>query len=352
MIESVKDIEPETFAPYDDVIDVRSPSEFADDHIPGAINLPVLSDQQRAEVGTIYVQQSRFLARRIGAAHVAYNVATHLGATLNNKGPRYRPLIYCWRGGQRSNSMATILSQIGWRVGVLDGGYRTWRRSVVKVLSNEISPLRVILIDGQTGAAKTEILKRLAILGAQTIDLEAMAAHRGSVFGGLPSVPQPTQKFFESQIFAALREFDLSKPIVVEAESRKIGQRVVPPALWSAMSGAQWIEVRADPGPRARFLVETYADVIAEPGALQTALQLLTPFHKKECIANWRQLAADQKYQRLAEELMRDHYDPLYRRSQKRRNGEPIEKLSIDEIDETELDRAAEKILKKITDCC
>lgn len=196
MIEEVDDISLNSLTRHSAIIDVRSPAEFAEDHIPGALNLPVLSNEQRAEVGAIYVQDSRFRARRIGAAYVARNVAAHLDAALADRDAKFRPLIYCWRGGMRSNAMATILSQIGWRVGVLTGGYKTWRRAVVSALSDDPSPINLVLVDGQTGSAKTEILRRLSTIGVQTIDLEGLAAHKGSVFGEQSARDQPAQKLF------------------------------------------------------------------------------------------------------------------------------------------------------------
>jgi tRNA 2-selenouridine synthase len=225
-----------SLAGFDAVIDVRSPAEFADDHAPGAINLPVLSNDERTVVGTIYVQQSRFTARRLGAAIIARNVAAHLEGPLADKPGSFRPLVYCWRGGQRSHAMATILSEVGWRTTVLDGGYRTWRRHVTARLYDGALGLRFVVIDGQTGTGKTEVLARLAAAGAQVLDLEDIAAHRGSLFGALPGRPQPSQKLFESELLAQIDGFDPDRPVFVEAESSKVGERMIPPALWSRMA--------------------------------------------------------------------------------------------------------------------
>jgi tRNA 2-selenouridine synthase len=235
-------VDPASLAYFDAIIDVRSPSEFAEDHIPGAENLPVLDDAQRAEVGTIYVQQSRFLARRIGAAHVARNIALHLETTLADRPASFRPLVHCWRGGQRSQAMATILSQVGWPTSVLVGGYRTYRRRVTARLYDDgPTPLKLVLLDGHTGSAKTDVLLRLAQLGVQTLDLEGLAEHRGSLFGGRPGRAQPSQKLFESRLLSALEALDPARPVVVEAESSKIGERMTgiwprPIATWSATS--------------------------------------------------------------------------------------------------------------------
>jgi tRNA 2-selenouridine synthase len=341
MIERIDDISPASLERFDDVVDVRSPSEFAEDRIPGAVNLPVLDNDERAEVGTIYAQVSRFKARRLGAALVANNVARHLDGPLAEKGERYRPLLYCWRGGMRSNAMATILSQIGWRVGVLVGGYRTWRRAVVADLQGE-EPLNIVLLDGQTGTAKSEVLRRLPRLGVQTLDLEALARHRGSVFGGLPA-PQPSQKLFESELYSALCGFDLSRPIVVEAESSLIGRLTIPKRVWRAMRPAPRIELRADAAERARFLVTAYADFLENPAAVARAIERLRPFHSKETIETWLALAAARDYEPLAAALIQTHYDPLYERGRKRRADAPFGVIEIDRLGDSGLAEAAER---------
>ncbi len=346
MIEPIKDVDTSTLALFDDIIDVRSPSEFEEDHIPGATNLPVLNDAERAEVGTVYVQQSRFLARRMGAAHIARNVGSHLEGALKDKGPRYRPLLYCWRGGQRSNSMATILSQIGWRVGVLGGGYRTWRRTVVARLHNKATNLRIVLLDGQTGTAKTDILHRLDANKIQTLDLEGIAAHRGSVFGAITTRPQPSQKLFESKIFNALRGLDTSRPILVEAESRQIGRRIIPPLVWLSMNIAHSIEITAKPEDRADYLVNSYADIISTNTGVEEALEKLRPFHSKEQLAQWRLHVAKGEYRALAFSLINNHYDPLYRRSRKRRHGGASHMITLNSMDAAALNQAAGEIEK------
>jgi tRNA 2-selenouridine synthase len=171
---------------FDDIIDVRAPLEFAEDHIPGAISLPVLDDAERAEVGTIYKQVSPFTARKVGAALVAKNASVHLQGPLAEKSGAWKPLVYCWRGGQRSGSFASILGQIGWRVDTIAGGYKAWRALVVKALYETPVASPVVVLDGNTGSAKTEVLLRLGAMGMQVIDLEGLARHRGSLFGHMP----------------------------------------------------------------------------------------------------------------------------------------------------------------------
>lgn len=341
MIETVPDIALSTLAPYDAIVDVRSPAEFAQDHIPGAINLPVLSNEERAEVGTIYVQESRFRARRIGAAYVARNVARHLETALADRDAKFRPLLYCWRGGMRSNAMATILSQIGWRVGVLGGGYRTWRRAVVEALFDDPHLIPLALIDGETGAAKTEILSRMTAHGVQTIDLEGLAAHKGSVFGADMARAQPSQKLFESQLFDQIRRHDAAAPIVVEAESSKIGRLNIPKRFWISMCAAPRLTIRAGVAARAAYIVSTYADFIEAPGEIDRAIERLRPFHSKEKIEAWLTLSREKRHASLAEELMREHYDPLYARAGKRGGQNPVGAVTLETLGSDDLSRAA-----------
>jgi tRNA 2-selenouridine synthase len=295
---------------FDDIIDVRAPAEFADDHIPGAISLPVLDDAQRAEVGTIYKQQSPFLARKLGAALVARNAAAHLEGVLRDRPGGWRPLVYCWRGGQRSGSFASILSQIGWRVETIAGGYKAWRRLVSDALYEGAAPARVIVLDGNTGSAKTDVLNLLPAHGVQVIDLEGLANHRGSLFGAMGG--QPSQKAFEGRLALALARLDPARPVLVEAESIKIGNLYLPPKLWAAMCAAPRLAIDAPLQARANYLVTAYADLIADPVRLDHIISQLRPVHPATRIAEWHALAAAGDHAALAEALMVHHYDPRY----------------------------------------
>jgi tRNA 2-selenouridine synthase len=239
--------------------------------VPGAVSMPVLSDAERAEVGTIYTRESPFRARKIGAALVARNAARHIEERLMGLDGAWRPLVYCWRGGQRSGSFASILSQIGWRVEVLEGGYRTWRRLVVGRLYDADLGLRLIRLDGYTGTAKTALLAEVAALGGQVIDLEGLARHRGSILGDVEG-EQPAQKGFETALVQALDALDPARPVLVEAESARIGAVRLPPALWAAMKGSPRIVVEAPVEARARFLAREYADLAADVPALTERL--------------------------------------------------------------------------------
>jgi tRNA 2-selenouridine synthase len=186
------------------VIDVRSPSEFAEDHIPGAINLPVLNDEERTRVGTIYKQLNPFEARKVGGALVSRNIARHLEDHFADQPKEYRPLLYCWRGGQRSGSFALVLSQIGFRVAVLSGGYKTYRGEVLDGLRELPTRFEFRILAGATGNGKTALLRAIAAAGGQILDLESLASHRGSLLGRELGSPQPSQKWFESQLHARL----------------------------------------------------------------------------------------------------------------------------------------------------
>jgi tRNA 2-selenouridine synthase len=317
-IETLQTIDRAALAGFDQIIDVRSPAEYAEDHIPGAINLPVLSDAERAEVGTIYARRSKFEARRIGAALVARNIAAHLEGALADRGGGFRPLLYCWRGGMRSHAMATVLAEVGWRVGVLNGGYKTYRAWVRRRLYDEPLNLQLVLLDGHTGTAKTEILRLAAERGLAAIDLEDLASHRGSLLGALPGRPQPDQRLFESRLLDAIDGLDTPGPVLVEAESSKIGELILPPSLWKLMGPAARIELRAPPPERARYLVKAYGALIADRETLVAALGRLPQRLGKQRLQAWRETAEAGELEALAGELMEHHYDPAYRRSSRK----------------------------------
>ena len=332
---------------FDTVIDVRSPGEFAEDHVPGAINLPVLDDAERAEVGTIYVQRSKFDARRIGGAYIARNVAAHLqGPALRDRPGGWAPLLYCWRGGQRSQAMGLILSQVGWRTTVLAGGYRTYRRGVVAALYEDTLSLDAVLLDGPTGVGKTALLARLAARGLQTLDLEALANHRGSVFGDLG--PQPGQKLFESRLAAALAALDPARPVLVEAESSRIGERFLPTALWTAMRAGRLIELEAEPAARATGLVQTYAELARDGERLADLLGRLPGRHGRKLLETWRGLAEAGEIDALVRSLIVEHYDPAYRRARKARSQASLGRIVLEGTGAAELEMAADAVAARL----
>lgn len=294
---------------------MRSEGEFAEDHIPGAINCPVLDDEERARVGTIYKQVSTFEAKKIGAALVSANIARHLRERFAVRPRSWRPLIYCWRGGNRSGALAHVLHQVGWRVGVLDGGYRAYRRAVIADLKTQPARFKWRAVCGLTGSGKSRLLRAIEECGGQVLDLEALAAHRGSVLGNLPETPQPSQKMFESRIWSALRAFSPARPIYVEAESKKIGNLRVPDALIEAMWRSPCVLLEAPIALRIALLKDEYAHFMAEPDSLLARLDCLAGLYGHAAIAEWKQLAREGRWDRLTEALLVNHYDPAYTRS-------------------------------------
>ncbi|MGA0600454.1 tRNA 2-selenouridine(34) synthase MnmH [Caulobacter sp. KR2-114] len=346
--EATQDITPAALARFDAIIDVRSPAEFAEDHVPGAINLPVLNNDERALVGTIYVQESRFKARRIGGAIVARNVARHLETALADRDGAFQPLVYCWRGGQRSGAMAVILAQVGWRTTVLTGGYKTYRRWVQRRLYDEPLALKLVLLDGGTGVGKTEMLHRLAERGAQVLDLEGLAGHRGSLFGGILGQAQPGQKLFESRLLGAIDALDPARPIVVEAESSRIGERMTPPSIWSLMGQAPRIELSAPRAERATYLVRTYGDIIRDRPALDEALTRLPVYPGRQRLADWAALADAGQFETLAEALMELHYDPAYARSSRKDQRPLLATVDLPALTSEALAEGADQIVAAI----
>ncbi len=299
---------------FDCIIDARSESEYALDHIPGAINCPVLNDAERIRVGTLYKQSSAFEAKKIGAALVSRNIARHIETLWLDKPKDWKPLVYCWRGGNRSGSLALVLSKIGWPAYQLDGGYKAYRAHVSADLADPPAlDLRVIC--GTTGSGKSRLLEVLDSIGAQVLDLEQLAAHRGSVLGHLPSQPQPSQKMFETMIWQKLRTFDLARPIFVESESKKVGNLRVPDALMERMRKSPCVALALSLENRVRLLMEDYRHFADSPATLNAQLDCLAKLHGREKIDSWHALANGGAMQELVGQLLAEHYDPAYLRS-------------------------------------
>ncbi|MFC5512552.1 tRNA 2-selenouridine(34) synthase MnmH [Massilia jejuensis] len=310
---SFADILPELDG-FDAIIDVRSEGEFALDHLPGAINCPVLKDEERERVGTLYKQVNAFEAKKVGAALVARNIAEHLETRFSDKPRDWKPLVYCWRGGNRSGAMAHILAKVGWPAIQLDGGYKAYRAHVSAALDNP-PELAWRVICGTTGSGKSRLLETLDALGAQVLDLERLAAHRGSVLGHLPHAPQPTQKMFESRIWDTLRRFDPQRPLFVESESKKVGNLRVPDAVMERMRGAPCIALALSRRNRVRLLMEDYQHFACDPQALNGQLDHLAQLHGRAKIDAWHALANRGAMPELVEQLLVEHYDPAYLRS-------------------------------------
>jgi len=303
------------FKAFDAILDTRSPAEFAEDHVPGAISCPVLDNEERARVGTVYKQVSPFEARKLGAALVAKNIARQIEIEFREKTKTWRPLVYCWRGGKRSGAMAHVLREIGWEARTLEGGYKAYRRYVVESLASLPLKFTFKVIHGVTGSGKSRVLRALQEAGAQALDLEELAAHRGSVLGNLPGRPQPSQKMFESMLLNALLAFDVSREIYVEGESRKIGQLQIPEALIGRMRASECVLLQAGIETRVALLLDEYRHFFADPAALGAQLDCLAGLHGRERVGEWKALAAAGQWQQLVARLLEEHYDPAYRRS-------------------------------------
>jgi len=328
---------------FDAVIDVRSPAEFAVDHVPGAINLPSLSNDERAEVGTLYKQVSPFLARKLGASLVLNNIAKHVQGPLKNFDGGWRPLVYCWRGGQRSGVFSTILKEIGWRAEMIEGGYQSYRRLVSAGLHDDALPHKIVLLDGYTGTAKTALLPVIKGLGAQVIDLEGMAGHRGSLLGAMPG-GQPSQKMFESKLAHALSRLDPTKPTLIEAESSKIGRINLPPSLWANMIAAPRIALSANVDARTAFLTKAYDDILRNPDTVRKQLTPLRRVRGHAVVDHWQSLQDGGDFAGLARSLIVDHYDPAYSKSRRTLTPKVLKEIEMPSLCKVGLSKAAQEI--------
>jgi tRNA 2-selenouridine synthase len=305
-------------AEFDAIVDARSQSEHAEDHLPGAVNWPSLDDEQRRIVGTEYKQVSPFAARKRGAALVARNIADHLERHVQTLPREWRPLVYCWRGGQRSGALATVLDQIGFTVHVLEGGYREFRRAVIQELETLPTNLDLRVVCGRTGSGKSRLLQALREVGAQVLDLEALACHRGSVLGPLPGVPQPSQKAFETALWQALRGFDRTRPVYAEGESRTIGRLRVPEALLQRLRAAPVLHLEMPLEARVALLIEDYAHFVDDAESFCERLAALRELRGATVVERWQAAARAGRNVAVVRELLAEHYDPIYLRSMQR----------------------------------
>ncbi|KRB70520.1 tRNA 2-selenouridine(34) synthase MnmH [Noviherbaspirillum sp. Root189] len=302
------------FNSYDLIIDARSPREFADDHIPGAVNLPVVDNAEFAEVGTLH-RTDPLAAYQLGARYSLLNISRHIETHISHVEARSRILVYCFRGGKRSKVWQDVLETIGYRVERVKGGWKAYRRWVNEQLVTAPANFRYIVVSGPTGCGKTRLLSALHESGAQVLDLEGLASHRGSIIGAVPGKPQPTQKLFDSRLLERLSQFDPSRPVWVESESKKIGQVQLPEALLVKMREGQVLAVNAPMAQRVQLLREDYQHFEEDPQVLIDRLRNLRPLIGGEEFEKWEALAAARQVPELFERLMRYHYDPTYRRS-------------------------------------
>ncbi len=331
---------------FEEIIDVRSPAEYDRDHIPGAHNFPVLNDEQRSKIGAVYKRISSFEAKKRGAALVADNISKHLQTHFHDRGGDWRPLVYCWRGGMRSAAFVHVLREIGWRAEQLPGGYKAYRKTVMQMLTELAPQFQFKVLCGCTGTGKSLLLASLAEHGAQTVDLEALANHRGSVLGAPVSSEQPSQKRFESLLCRTLRGLDPQLPVYIEAESRRIGKIQVPTALLKKMRTAECVRIEADVGARAEFLMSEYRHFLEDDELLSNALQTLTRYAGKSKVEDWINWRKTGGAENLVHDLLQTYYDPLYLRSMQRHFSGYADAVPVhlDAINADTLNRAAKTL--------
>ena len=309
----------EQLGTFDTIIDARSEDEFALDHLPDAVNWPTLDNQQRHDVGWRYKQVNPFEARKMGAAIAARNIASHIEREVMDKPRTWRPLVYCWRGGQRSGSLSLVLSQIGFRVSIMEGGYKAFRTAIVADTARLASRFEYRVVCGTTGSGKTRLLHALGRAGAQVLDLEDLANHRSSVLGAIPGLAQPSQKAFDTRVWNRLRQFDSAQPVFVESESKKVGNVSVPVPLMDAMrAGGSCLNLELPDAERVALLMEDYDYFVRNTDAFCSRLDALNEIRGKQVVQGWKAKVQSGGIASVVQELLTQHYDPVYLQSMER----------------------------------
>jgi len=303
---------------FDTLIDARSEDEYAEDHLPGAVNWPTLNNEERKLVGTMYKQVNAFEASKRGAAMAARNIASHIEREVLDKPKGWKPLAYCWRGGKRSGSLSLVLSQIGFRITLLEGGYKAFRNALLEDIPRLAPKFDWRVICGTTGSGKTRLLQALEQAGAQVLDLEALANHRSSVLGAIPGVPQPSQRHFDTRIWDALRRLDPARPVFVESESKKVGNVAVPAALIEAMRAGQCLNLVLPDEQRVALLLEDYDFFVRDSKAFCERLDALTQLRGKQVVEGWKAQVRAGQTEPVVRDLLLSHYDPVYLQSMQR----------------------------------
>ena len=303
---------------YDTIIDARSEGEFALDHLPGAVNWPTLNDEERVLIGTMYVQVNQFEAKKRGAAIAARNIASHIERHVIDKARDWKPLAYCWRGGKRSGSLSLILDQIGFRVTLVEGGYKAFRAAMLLDIARQVARLNFKVVCGTTGSGKTRLLQALASAGAQVLDLEALASHRSSVLGAIPGQPQPSQKRFDTMVWDALRKFDPAGVVYVESESKKVGNVAIPTALVERMRASPCLDLTLPMDERVGLLMEDYDFFVKDAAHFCSRLDVLTELRGKTVVNDWKEQVMAGQVRGVVQQLLTQHYDPVYLQSMQR----------------------------------
>ncbi len=301
-----------SLASYSAVIDARSPSEYALDRLPHSLNWPSLNDEERIRVGTIYKQINAFEARKIGGALVARNIAQHIESHCHDKEKSWKPLIYCWRGGKRSSSLALVLGQIGFDVHLIEGGYKAFRAQMLQDLARLAPLFDYRVVCAPTGSGKTRLLQALAHQGAQVLDLEDLANHRSSVLGLIPGAAQPSQKNYDMRIWEVMQKMDPARPVFVESESKKVGNVSIPECLIAAIRTGRCLRLDLPLPSRVALLLEDYDYFVKDVPYFCQRLEVLAPLRGREVVTQWQQQARSAQMDAVVEDLLRTHYDPRY----------------------------------------
>ncbi|TSA25510.1 MAG: tRNA 2-selenouridine(34) synthase MnmH [Bacteroidetes bacterium] len=312
------------------VVDVRSPAEYQQGHIPGAINIPLFNDQERAEVGTHFVQSGRAEAILRGL-DITLPKTGKLLKSIREQASGNNLLVYCWRGGLRSLTMAWLFETNGYQVSLLEGGYKAYRRYIRNRLA---LPARVVVLGGYTGSGKTEVLNQLAVKGEQVIDLEQLASHRGSAFGGIGMPVQPTSEQFENTLYDRWRTLDPEKFIWLEDESRMIGQVTLPDPIIRKIQEYPLIILEVPKALRVERLVKEYSctdDRYLQEAVMKIEARLGKPRVKGALICISRQ-----EYAHVADEML-TYYDKAYLFSVNRRKDQPRYFIRIERFDAGEI---------------
>ncbi|MEI6750711.1 MAG: tRNA 2-selenouridine(34) synthase MnmH [Bacteroidales bacterium] len=318
------------------LLDVRSPDEYIQGHIPGAKNLPLFTDDERAQVGIRYKNSGREFAVKLGLQIAGPKLTLYADEALR-LAPGRKALVHCWRGGMRSESIAWLLHMVGYEIHVLDGGYKAYRQYIRSQIA---SPAKLILVGGLTGSGKSAILKHLALDGEQVLDLETLARHKGSVFGGLGQPDQPTTEQFENNIYPIWNSLDLNKVVWVEDESRAIGSVNIPEDLFHAMMQSPVAVVELPVKLRVKRLVNEYAGMPVE-GLAASVIKIKDSLGGAATKQALEALETGDFETTAALALV--HYDKAYSKSLSRRNGSVAFRFQTDVDDPAS---AAEALIK------
>ena len=317
------------------IVDARTPLEFAEDHLPGAINIPILTNAERVEIGTLYKQQGPQIARIRGLELTCHRFPA-IVATVAEAAAGRPILVYCWRGGLRSESIAMLLEMTGYPVVKLAGGYRSFRTLVSSFFESVSLPVQLVVLHGMTGSGKTEFLQQLPQERYTTIDLEGLARHRGSAFGSLGLGEQPPQKRFETLLWDAFRKAPADRPIVVEGESKRIGRVTLPGDLYEVMAASTKIWCTVSVATRVKRLSAEYArEEYRQPMAV--ALERIQKKLGRTQYSELQHKLAAWDVPGIAQDLIEQYYDKLYYRVRK---WEPEGTISLEEYTEAERDLA------------